>query len=65
VTGLGWLGSAQPSMGWTGPALNKKKRKEMDLIWALSPAGPTCVAKGVFGKNTPLWLVHIFYPFLL
>jgi hypothetical protein len=52
-------------MGWTGPALNKKKRKEMDLIWALSPAGPTCVAKGVFGKNTPLWLVHIFYPFLL
>jgi len=59
---LGRLGLAQPSpthTGWVGPS--PKKKKKMNPAWVLSPAGPTCVIKGMFGKNTPLYLGHNFY----
>ena len=50
---LGRLGPAQPIP--VGLDLAPKKIKKMD------PVCPTCVTKGMFGKNTPLYLGHNFY----
>jgi len=51
VTELGRLGSSQPIPVGLNPAQkNKNKNKIIDPTWAISPAGPTCVAKGVWKK---------------
>jgi hypothetical protein len=53
-------------LGWTSPKNKIKiKIKKMNSAWALSPAGPTYVAKGVFGKNIPLCLGHNFMAILV
>jgi hypothetical protein len=49
----GPAGSSPAHTGWVGPSPQKIKKME--------PACPTCVTKGMFGKNTPLYLGHNFY----